>query len=112
MANRHKAFYKKGGGVHGAPPLGAGNKDVAKEAFKRKAGGEVGKVTGKAAGGRLDRKRGGKVKEESKAHEKKESKAFEAKEEAKAKASGGSIGGKSVFSSAGGGSADKSPFFK
>lgn len=73
MANRHKAF-KKGGGV-GKADTAFGNKDVIAEAKKRKSGGEVGKVLGKAAGGRLDRKSGG-----------------------------------SVMSSAGGGSADKSPF--
>ena len=38
-----------------------GNSDVLSEAKKRKDGGEVGKVTAKAAGGRLDRKSGGSV---------------------------------------------------
>lgn len=59
MANRHKAF-KKGGGIRSAEMCG-GNKDVIKEAKKRKDGGEVGKVAGRAAGGRLDRKSGGGV---------------------------------------------------
>lgn len=86
MANRHK---KCGGGV-GKAKVSFGNMDVIQEARKkRKDGGEVGKVAGRAAGGRLDRKSGGKVN----------------------KATGGSLG-KSPFSSAGGGSADKSPFFK
>lgn len=78
MANRHKAF-KRGGKAYTC--TAGGNSDVLAEAKKRKDGGEVGNVTGRAAGGRLDRKSGGGV-------------------------------GKSPFSSAGGGSADKSPFFK
>ncbi len=77
MANRHKSF-KRGGKAYTCSA--GGNSDVLSEAKKRASGGEV-KVTGKAAGGRLDRKSGGGV-------------------------------GKSPFSSAGGGSADKSPFFK
>lgn len=57
MANRHKAF-KKGGKVTCSA---GGNKDVLDAARKRKDGGEVGKVAGRAAGGRLDRKSGGGV---------------------------------------------------
>ena len=81
MANRHKMF-KKGGGISKAEKT-SGNEDVIREAKERKDGGEVGSVVGKATGGRLDRKRGGKCM---------------------------SSGGKSPFSSAGGGKADKSPF--
>lgn len=67
MANRHKAqALKKGGKVE----MDAGNKNVAKEAMRKKDGGEVpkkatgGKIEHKAAGGaaapRLDKKaRGG-----------------------------------------------------
>lgn len=77
MANRHKN-RARGGKAYTCSA--GGNKNVLAEAKQRKDGGEV-KVTGRAAGGRLDRKSGGKV-------------------------------GKSPFSSAGGGSADKSPFFK
>lgn len=56
MANRHE--FKKGGGISKAA-VSSGNKDVIAEAKKRNTGGEVGKVVGKATGGRLDRKRGG-----------------------------------------------------
>lgn len=94
MANRHKAF-KKGGKV----AVAFGNKDVIKEAKKRASGGEVGKVVGRATGGRLDRKRGGKVADAGGNQN--------VISEAKSTSSG-----KSPFSSAGGGSADKSPFFK
>lgn len=80
MAYRHDVCKKKGGGGIHKAKVAFGNMDVIKEAKKRKDGGEV-KVAGRAAGGRLDRKRGGKV-------------------------------GKSPMSSAGGGSADKSPFFQ
>lgn len=60
MAHRHDVAKKGGGGI-GKAALSFGNKDVVKEAKKRNSGGEVGKILGKAAGGRLDRKRGGKI---------------------------------------------------
>lgn len=78
MANRHKRMCKKGGGGINKAAVSFGNMDVIREAKQKKAGG---KVVGRSAGGRLDRKSGGKV-------------------------------GKAAMSSAGGGSADKSPFFK
>ena len=55
---------------HGAPPLGGGNKDVAKEAFKTGSNPGIkaiqkkdgGKVPGKKSGGRLDKRaRGGGI---------------------------------------------------
>lgn len=56
MANRHKKCKNVGGAA-----VASGNMDVVKEARKRKQGGEVGAVAGRAQGGRLDRKAGGKV---------------------------------------------------
>ena len=75
-----------------------GKKAVMSEAKERKFGGEVGKVVGRMAGGRLDRKafkRGGKVEEDY---------------GKKAVMSEGKASKKGPYSSAGGGGADKNPF--
>ena len=72
MAHRHKVqFFARGG--HAKPALSYGNKDVATAAFKSGTNPGIkpiqkkdgGKVPGKKAGGRLDKRaRGGGVEQE------------------------------------------------
>lgn len=86
MANRHKN-YMRGGKAHKHGDMdytcnAGGNSDVLAAAKKKRKDGGEVAVPGRATGGRLDRKK-----------------------------YGGSVG-KSPFTTAGGGRADKSPFFK
>lgn len=103
MANRHKN-RARGGKAYTCSA--GGNKNVLAEAKQRQDGGEV-KVTGRAAGGRLDRARGGAARPPVLT----DGVGGGSGDRAWSKKRGGSVG-KSPFSSAGGGSADKSPFFK